>query len=220
LTEGFRRFFPFLRLKLIMAVMYFLILTVTMQLGTMAFMMTPWAQPFMEAMFAFAEDPTNAVLEAAMNEAVMDAALPLLGISAAVFLAVAAPFYYKFRMAEYYLLEHPIRGAIGAMKASAEMTRFHRVDLFKLDLSFWWFYLLDGLAAAVCYGDILLDLVGIKQPWSADVGYFLFFGLYLVGQLALYWWRRNEVAVTYCHVYTDLQAPPPEPQEPKPNPWG
>ena len=220
LTEGFRRFFPFLRLKLLMAVIYFLILTITMQIGTMLFMMTPWAQPFMDAIFAYAEDPTNTALEAVMNEAAMDAALPLLSIAGATFLAVAAPFYYKFRMAEFYLLEHPIRGAIGALKASSGMTRYHRMDLFKLDLSFWWFYLLDGAVTALCYGDILLDMAGVQQPWSADVAYFLFFSLYLVAQLALYWWRRNEVAVTYAHVYADLQSPPPEPQEPKHNPWG
>ena len=97
LLEGFRKFFPVLRLLLLNSLIYFLILSVTSQLGTMAFMMTPWAAPFMDAIMAFVEDPGNAALEAAMNEAAVAAAVPLLSITGAVFLALAAPFFYKFR---------------------------------------------------------------------------------------------------------------------------
>ena len=42
--------------------------------------------------------------------------------------------------------------------------------------------------------------------------FLLFFVLYLCAQLALYWWKRNEVAVTYAHAYLIL-CPKEETQE-------
>ena len=107
-------------------------------------------------------------------------------------------------MAEYYLLEHPIRGAIGAMKASAEMTRFHRVDLFKLDLSFWWFYACEVLAAALCFLDLILPSLGVDLPLPREAVTFVCFGIYAAAQLALHYWRKNEVHVTYAVVYNTL----------------
>ena len=98
------------------------------------------------------------------------------------------------------------------MRASSELTRYRRLGLFKLDLSFWWFYLLNAGTLVLCYGDVLLNLMGVSLPWSEDVSYFLFLVLYAAAQLALYWWRKNEVDVTYAQVYTDLQNPPPSPQ--------
>lgn len=205
LAEGFRSFLPVLRLELLLAVMYGLLIFGATQLGSTVFMLTPWADPFMDAIFAYAQDPGNAALEAAMNVAAYDAALPMLGIVGTVFIVLAAPFFYRFRMAQLYLMEHPQKGALAAMRASAEMTRFRRLELLRLDLSFWWFYLLDLLAAVLCYGEILLALAGIFLPWNEAISYFGFLILSVGCQILLYWWRKNEVFVTYAQVYTALQ---------------
>lgn len=205
LTEGFRSFLPVLRLELLLAVMYALIAFVATQAGTTIFLLTPWADPFMDSILAFAQDPENAALEAAMNAAASGAALPMLGIVIVVFVLLASPFFYRFRMAELCLIENPQEGALAAMRESTRMTRFRRLDLLRLDLSFWWFYLLDALTIALCYGELLLALAGVSLPWSEGVSYFGFLILSLGCQLLLYWWRKNEVFVTYAQAYTDLQ---------------
>ena len=85
------------------------------------------------------------------------------------------------------------------------MTHGRRLDIFKLDLSFWWFYVLDGLTLALCYGDLILGLMGISLPISADVSYFLFYVLYLAAQLGLYVFARNRVECTYAAGYDALR---------------
>lgn len=204
LSEGFACFLPILRLQLIMTLIYMLVAFVAVQVGSSVFMFTPWAGPFADAIFAFANEPENAALEAAMNTAAMNAAVPMVCIVAAVFLVFAVPFFYRYRLAEMRLMEHPEKGALAAMRVSAETMRFKRLALFRLDLSFWWFYLLDALAAAIGYGDVLLRLMGISLPWNQGVSYFVFLVLSLGCQVLLYWWRKNEVSVTYAQFYTEL----------------
>lgn len=204
LAAGFTCFLPILRLQLIMTLVYALVAFVAVQVGSSVFMLTPWAEPFMNAVFALANEPENATLEAAMSAAAMDAALPMACIVAAVFLAFAMPFFYRYRLAEMQLMEQPQKGALKAMRVSADTMRFKRLDLFRLDLSFWWFYLLDALAAAIGFGNELLKLAGVSLPISEDVSYFVFLVLSLGCQVLLYWWRKNEVSVTYAQFYTDL----------------
>lgn len=220
LLEGFRKFFPVLRLKLLMAVLYMLVMFLTTQVGTMVFVMTPWATPMMSAIFAYTENPEDPSLMAALDAAAADAAVPMLVIMGVIFLALAAPFFYRFRFAERFLMERPLKGALGAMKASSQLTAGMRMGLFRMDLSFWWFYLLAGVSALLAYADMILPWLGVQLPFSEGVNYFLCLVLYAASQLALHWWRKNEVAVTYAQVYTDLQNPPPEyTKEPEKRYW-
>jgi hypothetical protein len=87
------------------------------------------------------------------------------------------------------------------------MTRGNRIALLRLDLSFWWFYLLDGMITALWFGSSLLPLLGITLPWSAEVNLFVFYGLYMICQLGLYLGFRNRVEVTYAHAYSALRQP-------------
>lgn len=82
-----------------------------------------------------------------------------------------------------------------------------RIALFKLDLSFWWFFALEILVAVIAYCDSLLPLMGIPLPMGSTVSYYLFFILSSVCQLALYWWKKGEVDMTYAHVYHALSQP-------------
>ena len=76
--------------------------------------------------------------------------------------------------------------------------------LFRLDLSLWWYFLLTALASAVGYGDVLLPMVGITLPWPETVSYFLFYGLFLVIQFAIYYFFGNRVGITYALAYDSL----------------
>ena len=160
-------------------------------------------------------------LEQVVNSMSAEAMLPIFLIFVPCFLLLCAPFFYRYRMAAFWLMDHPQGGALAAMHSSRQLMQGKRMALFRLDLRFWWFYLLDLLVTGICYGDLLLDALGITLPFSSDVSYFLFFGIYLICLLVLHYWRRNEVSVTYAHVYLSLMEPQPKgnPKDPGKQPW-
>ena len=186
------------------------------------FMLTPYSTPMMEKLMPLLEDESllqdAAALEAAMLEVMDSVLVPLLVIFLLVFLVLALPVSYRLRMADRCLLDAPEEGALHAMRQSTRLTKGNCLKLVKLDLSFWWFYLLDALVTAVAYGDLILGAVTEK---SSDVTYFGFFGLYLLYQLGLYCWRRNQVETTYALAYEALRAPrePAPAPQPGTQPW-
>jgi uncharacterized membrane protein len=107
-------------------------------------------------------------------------------------------------MAEFVLMDDRRFGATLAFYNSRVLMRKNRWKLFQLDLSFWWFYALELLISIIAYGDLILPLVGLELPWSSTVSYYVFLILCYIGQLALYWWRGNEVQVTYAMAFRSL----------------
>lgn len=208
LTEGFRQFRPVLRLKLCSGCLYFAIGMATSYISSTIFLLTPFSAPMMEKLLPLMEDEKllqdAAALEAVIWEVMDTALVPLLAIFLLVFAVLAVPISYRLRMADRCLMDAPREGALHAMRKSARLTKGHCLELVKLDLSFWWFYLLDALVTAVAYGDLLLSEV---TGHSSDMTYFGFFGLYLLCQLGLYCWRRNQVELTYALAYDALLPP-------------
>ena len=68
------------------------------------------------------------------------------------------------------------------------------------------------MVTVVCYGDILLPMVGITLPWSGTVSYFVFYVLSLILQFVVYYFFMNRVNVTYAMAYESIR---PKPQETK-----
>lgn len=196
LLEGFRQFGPVLRLRLSMGLMYAGIGFACFYGAVMIFGMTPWAQPLLEA----GEIGTEEAILAALDECI----LPLTLVTLAVMLVLMVPYWYRLRMAEFALMDHPRAGAMTAIRMSRWMMHRNRMNLFKVDVSFWWFFGLETLVTMIAYGDLLLPMLGVELPWSATVSYYVFLVLCYAGQLALYWWRGNTVQVTYAMCYEAL----------------
>ena len=225
LLEGFRRFGPVLRLTLLRSAIFIGIGILAANIASTVFFLTPFASTILQQLEPILNDASlmddPLALQDALFSATEDAIVPLMIIYAVIFLIISVPFFYRYRMASYYLLDDEKPRAMTALRSSRKLMRFLCIDLFKLDLSFWWFYILEALLSIVCYGDYILQWLGISLPFSADVGYFIFFGIYLAGQLALYYWRKNEVEVTYACTYQawrDTHDPQEEPT-PKNQPW-
>ncbi len=213
LTVGFARFFPILRLYLLQGALYLAIAMVSSYVGSFLFMLTPWSVSLMSAAMELMNSGSMETLDAVMESALTQAFVPLMICYLVVFLAVAAPFFYRFRLANFVLLDQPEKGALFALKTSRSLMRGNAMTLFKLDVSFWWFYALDLLVGIVCYADALLALLGVTLPVSADAAFFISFFAYLICQLGLYLWRRNEVSTTYALFYDALK--PLQPQTPQ-----
>ncbi len=214
LTEGFRHLGPVLRLKLLQGLLYGGIAVICVYAGTFLYLMTPGASSLMRQMLylmmdsSIMENPDT--LQAALYTAMEGHIVPLLLISLAVFLCGSAPVFYHYRLADMILMDRPSKGALHALRTSRKMMKGNCMAMVKLDLGFWRFYLLEGLALALCYGDFLLAALGVALPGPAAVHYFAFLILSLLAQLWLYWWRKNEISVTYAKAYAALLSVSPE----------
>lgn len=212
LLDGFYRFGPLFRMSLLQTVIYMAIAFVGMYVSIQIFIMTPLASDLWEVLTPILSSVTSLDSEIVLDEATLSAASmamwPVFPIFAVLFLAAAAPIFYQYRMANFCLLDASKPGAITALRESRGMMRRNRFQLFKLDLSFWWFYLLELLVTVICYGDMLLPLLGVTLPWSDTVSYFLFYTLSLALQVGVYYLYLNRVNVTYATAYEALRNPP------------
>lgn len=207
LLQGFRRFGSALRLQILMGVILFGLIIVCSYAASYLFMLTHWGKGIMAELVPLLEDPAllenTEALEELLYGMLSNQILPVLLIFGAVFLAILVPVFFRMRFAHYVIMDGE-QSATAALRTSRRITKGNCKDLLKLDLSFWWFYILDVLLTTLCYGDVLLKQIGVSLPWNPAVSYFLFFGLYLIGQLALYCTCRNQVEVTYAHAYCEL----------------
>lgn len=218
LMSGFRHFGPVLRTMLLQMFIYagagFLVLYVS----SFIFMASPFSTEFIAVMEPVLSSmtvmDTAIVLDDATLMAAAETMLPMLWITLAVGLAVIVPVYYRFRMVDFCLADDPRNGALFALTKSRHLMRRNCFALFRLDLSLWWFYAAQLVVNLVCYGDVLLPLMGVSFPWSNTVSFYLFFVLSLVMQIALYYFGMNRVYTVYAVAYDVLQEQLPQPNQP------
>lgn len=207
LAEGFRRFFPLLRLMLLETAIFVAVTILSAHISSFIFMLTPLANGFLAAMESIpVEDLT---VETMLP--VMKAAIPLYLIMAGVLLILLVPISYRFRMASYYLLSGS-RRALVAMGVSNRIMNGNRLSLFKLDLSFWWYYGGIIVLTLISNLDMLLGLPG----WTSYVVYLV----YLAGHVLLSWQAAAYVQTTYAHAYEVLISAETEKPMVRNFPWG
>ena len=208
LLEGFHHLFPILRLLLIRGLLYAAIALLCLYPSVILFSLTPLAQPLEALMEPIINLTTEAEIAMYMDDtmvsAMTEALIPMLVIYAVLYLAICIPISYRLRFADYVLLDNPSAGALYALRASAKLLHKNCLDLFKLDMSFWWYYLAEAALLLLCYGDALLPQLGVTLPISATTAFFLFYVLYFIGQLIFYWHARNQVEATYAAAYEAL----------------
>ena len=102
-----------------------------------------------------------------------------------LYIAVALPAFYRTRFADFAVMDGMAAGK--AMVNSFTSTKGYSWKVVRVDLSFWWFYLLQMLSVALCNGDLILTYLGVSLPF-AGVG--LSLALYALGsicQILLLW---------------------------------
>ena len=145
-----------------------------------------------------------------MMEPLLKAAAPVYAVAGLLFIGLLIPVSYRLRLAPYMIMEEGNHRAFATLLRSNRVMRGNCVSFFKLDLSFWWYWLLQLLCSALAFGDVLLPLIGVQLPIDADVAMFVFFGLQLVFTLVITWIWRATVETTYAVAYTTLAAKPEE----------
>jgi len=221
LLEGFRRFWPLLKAYLLQGFVYLGVAIISYFLSFQIYLFTPLSNSMFDLVSSL--DLTSPEIALTLDDAtllaIMDAYTPMLLIFLAVFLLAVLFVSYRFRMVNYLLLDHPGMGAREALHLSRYQMRGHKADLFKLDLSFLWFYLLQVLASVIAYGDYLIAFFDIPIGFSAEVAFFVFLLLSLACQGILYYQARNKVEVTYATFYCATQLPIHKDTAPEQNPW-
>lgn len=223
LLAGFRRFGPMIRALFIQGMIYFAIGTIGTQLASYLFLMLPVSDSFYSQLMPLLESDA-ALDQAALTQQLLAldetalvslaySLIPFMLICLAVFALMAIPTFYRYRMVSFCLADGEGCGALAAMRASRTMLRRNRFALFRLDLSLWWYYLLQGFVTVLCYGGIILSMLGIELPLPAIVDLFLFPVLSLLAQFVIHYFVLNRVQTTYAMAYEALRSEPDQPRK-------
>ena len=208
LKLGFDRFWLLLRTILLQSCIYLAVCIACFWLSSQIFAFTPMAASVTELLMPVMEDgmlPMEALLDETLYNQLLQAMLPVFAIFGILYAAMMIPITYSFRLVNYIVVDKPGFSAGAILRESKKLMKGHRFRLFKLDLGLWWWYALAFLSSLVGYGDSLLPLLGISLPMSETVAYFLFYGLFLISQFAIFYFLRNRVEVAYIQVYDILR---------------
>lgn len=209
LTAGFRNLGGAAVLILLKELIFFLPGMVCMYPAMVVFMFLPQADALtaaLEPVLAAGGDMTALLENEAVLAAVNEAALPMVLVFLAVYLPVLIFLAYRLRLAEFALMDEPRAGAVAALRKSVRLTRHNCAALFRLDLSYWWYYLISGGIATLCYGDLLLRMFGVELPISGTAAFFLFYVLYLAADIGFSCLAQNPVQTTYALCYDALAS--------------
>lgn len=207
LKAGFERFSPLLWSVLIRGLTYVAMLMGSLYAAVLVYSYSPLSRNLNEALEPLASAAVSTE-ELVTNPAVFEAlrgAVPLLtAMTLLIFLVFGLPVIYSYRMTEYIILDSPKLGARYALRKSRCMMRGVRRQLLRVDLGFWWYFVLSVLAAILCYGDEVLALLGVELPISATVQFFGFYALYVVCQLVIYYFFKAKVSQVYALIYDSM----------------
>lgn len=214
LLTGFRRFGIVLRLVLLQTGLMVGVVLICIQAAAFLFLMSPWSMVTMVTADQLIEQGAALMDENAMMQ-MLQTMYPMYIMLAVLLCVILLPILYRFRLAEWAVLDDAT-GALRAMSLSAYWMHGKRKWLFRLDLSFWWYYGLLALCSVIAYGDRLLPLFGVSI--NADLAFWIFYLLSCAIQLIVTWQFAPQVQTTYALAYDALRAEkPPIRQKPMDN---
>lgn len=209
LRLGFDRFWLLLRTTLLKGMIYLAVAFACSYLASFLFLLTPLSRRAMDVLLPVASQMTSIstmpVIDDAVIAQLMPAMAPMILIFVGLFALLAIPIALRYRMSDFVIIDKPGTGAFAALRASRSMMRGNCMNLVKVDLHLWWYYAGMLLCQLLCYGNVLLPMVGISLPFSPQVSFYLFYVLYLGAQFALTYFFSNRVAVTYALAYEAIR---------------
>lgn len=134
--------------------------------------------------------------------ALYSAMLPIILIYLVALVPLLWYFSCTYRMVDYLLIDRPQLGAFGVLRESRRMMQGNMKMMLRVDLSFWWYYLLQALVSMLIYLNMVLAPFAIGLP--PEVLYWGTVVLYLAADFALRYFFSNKVAVTYALFYDSL----------------
>lgn len=208
LKAGVERFWPLLGSKLILAAMYIGIALGLSILSTQIFIMTPLSHSFNELAAPILSSgtftPDILLNDPILTDQFFVSMFPMMILYALLLIPICVLVSYNYRMTDYVLIDQPGKGAMYALRQSRILMRGNLFRLFKLDLSFWWYYLLRFLATGLLYLDVILALFYVFLPFSDIVVFFGTTLLYLTADFAINYFFKNRCETAYALAYDSL----------------
>lgn len=193
LLAGFRVFFPALRLFLLQMAVIMAVCLVGMQVGTILYMLSPASDGAMIFLEQMMQDAT--VIDEAMAMRILKLMWPMYVLIGVVILGLLIPIVYRLRLVEFSLMDGEERALLNMANSYRKM-RGNCLSFFRLDLSFWWYYLLQALAATLAYGDVFFG--------NNPVAYWGFYIASCGAQLAVGYCCLPRVMTTYAAAYDEI----------------
>lgn len=215
LTRGFQRWGVIVRHFLLFFLILLAVAMVCMQALSILITFLPTPPAIAQALQGI--DPDVLMDPNAMMPAVMEALaqvpkgqllvyfVPVVLIYVMGYGTLLVLIYYRLRMSQYLLMDEPGVGVFAAMKQSNRMTKGEKANLFKLDLSFWWYFLLQLGISAITYIPDVLRALGITLPMNQNTANLLFYAIYCVAFLALSWFVGAYYQTTMACAYEALK---------------
>ena len=217
LTEGFRRWGPIAGSLLYRGLIYFLVIMGCYFLSSIAISLLPLPASLIDNLVAFIKKP---VFPLSTDILVYIGVCMIIYIASMCILLV--PKMYLHRLAVYHIMDDAPCGGLQSVMRSSYFMKGQRKNLFLLDLSFWWFYLIEVLIGLLSISDLILTGLGIPLPFGAQTAALLFPILGLLARLVLYYYAQPIIAATYAVFYEKVSTERTNNQEPvdsKPMPW-
>ena len=210
LLTGLKRWGYLLRYVLLQSVIILGLGYVAVQIATVIFTFLPGSEGAVDMVAALMEDPT--ALAGELSEAqlfqLLKALAPVYFISAILFVIAYIPVSYRLRLGTFRLMEESPVGAVKATVQSFRLMKGNCMALFKLDLSFWWYYLLLALLTGA------ITAAGFL-PQMSDVAYIVAYGVYCLAFLAVEYKYLAYVQTTYAVFYDSLLQQNTAPMQPQ-----
>lgn len=200
LLLGFRRFFPFLRLYLLKTMFVVSVATLVCLPAMLIYSVTPWAIKLQQMVAANPDVLDN-------MELLTKEMLAFGGIYCVMLLAVLVPLLYRLRFADYFMISG-WKSAMMAMATSFRLTKGQVMNLFKLDVSFWWFYLGRFALIGICYLDVVVGLFGYRLNMNPQALFWVCYLCYAIGHLALETYARPKVEGAHALLFLKTAQPP------------
>lgn len=210
LRAGMDRFWPLLRCTILRNLLYVGMLIACFYVSILVFFLSPFSNKTIELLSPLVNDssvlnPAMIMLDEITQIALTRSLIPAFVIWGLSLLVLFLPMTYRYRMAQYVLYDHPEQGALFALRESRRIMRNNRLPLFRLDLSFWWYFLLLVLIGLIGYLDVLLSLIGIEVALSETVIYFGLYFLSLAAELLLIYFLKNRISTAYAAAYNAIR---------------
>ena len=207
LLQGFRRLGAAFGLLVLRCILFISLGVIVVNISTFLFMMTPFAEPVMEVFEPLMEQAVTPeqlweLLTPELMASATRASIPFFIMAGVLFLVVAIPVFYRTRFANFALMEGQTAGR--AMIQSFIITKGSCLQVLKLDLSFWWFYVLQMLSVAICNADLLLAYLGVSLPVSGVAATVLFYALGSICQILLLWQFEAKRVTVYARAFRTL----------------
>lgn len=190
LLSGFRVIFPAVIVTILQLAIFMILAFASIQVATILYVMMPGTDSTMVFLEQMMKNAT--VIDEALAMEIMKLLWPVYALAGVLFLTGFVIVSYRLRLVDFQLMDGQYVAFRNLLNSNRKM-RGNCFRFFRLELHFWWYFLLQGVASAISAVSLMMP----KNP-------LVYWGAFLVGgllQLILGALFLPKVMTTYAVAY-------------------